>query len=167
MRVKALLLLVAFAMPCRVLPAFAAEAAVNVVRHGQSVVVFRDEQVAAALVALAESCSVNSTAYAVYADSWETALTSGSFVQVTFKSPATLLLPGLNDQARQPHQVRRLLLPLPVGRWPEHLFAEVDGETISFTKFQPLAFKGLVLEPELLLSAELPYSFLLRIPSGR
>jgi hypothetical protein len=160
MRIEVLFLLVAFAMPCQVLPAIAVESVVNVVRNGQSVAVSRSEQVAGKLVALAESCSVNSTAYAVTTDSWSTALASGSFVQVGFKSPATLRLAGPGGQERQPYQVDALLLPLPIGRWPEHLLVQTGGKTVSLTKFDPLALKDLVVESDLRLGTALPYSSL-------
>jgi len=161
MRTQALPVVIAFAVLCQVLPAAAAEPAVSVVRHGQSVVVSRGERVAAKLLALAESCSVNSTAYAVAADSWATAMASGSFVQLSFQSPVTLLLAGTNGQAREARQVQSLLLPLPIGHWPEHLFVQSGGNTISLTKFNPGALKDLVLEPELLLGSELPYRSLI------
>jgi len=167
MSVRVFLALVASTLAWQVVPTLAAEQEVHVVRRGQGLIVSRGEQVAAKLVALAESASVNSTAYAVAGDTWAKVLASDSFVHVSFHKPRTLRLEAPTGQARQPYQVRSLLLPLPTGQWPVHLLVEADGKTISLTKFNPLALKQLVSESELQLSAVEPYSSLIGIRSAR
>jgi hypothetical protein len=167
MGIRALFLLTAFAMAWRAMPAVAIEQKVHVVRHGKSVVLSRSEQVMNKLIALVESCSVNSTAYVVAKDTWEKILVSSSFIHVSFSNPRTLHLAASDGRARRPYQVLSLLLPLPTGQWPTHLLVNADGKTISLTKFDPLVFKGLVLESEIQLMAEQPYNSLVDIRSKR
>jgi hypothetical protein len=140
--------------------ACAAELEVRVVRNGQAVVVSQVQSLASKLVSLAESSSVNSTAYAVAADTWAQSLASDSYVHVVFPSPRTLRLKVHNNEVQQPLLVSELLLPLPKGRWPAHLLAQAAGTTIALTKFDPPVFKTLLVEPELQLSAVPPYSSL-------
>jgi hypothetical protein len=133
---------------------------VRVVRGGQSIAVSRGAEIAAKLVVLAESSSVNSTASAVALETWANVLASESFVQVTFPEPRVLHLAPRAGYTKQQHEVHSLLLPLPVGQWPAYLFVDAGGKLASVTKFDPIALKRLVSEPELRLSNVEPYSSL-------
>lgn len=158
MRSLVLCLLVGAAFACAA--TFAADTRVRAVRNNQPVPISATERLAAKLVAVVESCSVNSTAYAVSLDTWKQLLASESFVHVSFSPPRRLLVERSDNQAREERAIREVLLPLPEGKWPSHVFAKTDDETLSFTKYSPLALREIVLEQELRLRAVPPYDFL-------
>ena len=140
---------------------FAAQPEVQVIRNGQATTVSRPEQLVAKLSTLAESSSVSSTAYAATVTTWKQLLASESHVRVLFPEPRILSLTLHNGQAQQPQQIHGLLLPLPTGEWPAHVFVNTGTKLISLTKFSPLVLKELVLEPDLQLSTVKPYTSLL------
>jgi hypothetical protein len=144
----------------------AAQPEVHVVRNGQATTVSRPEHLVAKLSALAESSSVSSTAYAAALATWKQLLASESHVRVLFPEPRILSLKLHNGQAQQPLRIHGLLLPLPTGQWPAHVFVNTGTNLISLTKFSPLALKELVQEPDLQLSTVKPYTSLLPITQG-
>ena len=117
-------------------------------------------------MALAESCSVNSTADAVSDDTWAQALASDSFVHVVFLEPRRARLESRDNQNREERAIREILLPLPEGSWPKHVFVRSGTDTLAFTKYDPLALQQVILEPELRLLAVRPYEYLLRTLEG-
>jgi hypothetical protein len=129
--------------------AFAADAQVRAVRNNQPVAVSATERLAAKLAALVESCSVNSTAYAVSAETWSRLLASDSFVRVSFSPSRRLLIERSDNQAREERAIHEILLPLTEANWAEHVFVRTDDETLSFTKYSPFALREVVLEQEL------------------
>jgi hypothetical protein len=147
-------------------PVAAADVNLRVVRNKQNIAISSGERLATKLIALVESCSVNSTAYAVTGDIWAQVVASDSFVQVVFSEPRRIRLVSQNNQTRLQRLVREiLLLPLPESRWPEHIFVKSDEDTLSFTKDNPLVLKEVVLEQDLRLHAIEPYKSLLGGPS--
>jgi hypothetical protein len=157
MRFRSLVVLSASALVWIATPACAKDQEVRVVRDGRIVSLSRGGQVAANLVALGQSSSVNSTDYAVTADTWPTVLGSDSFVLVEFSNPRRLWLAG------RAYRVRGFLLPLP-SEWPPHLYVKTVEGIIAVTKYEPRAMKRLVLEPQLGLLNTSPYSSLLLVP---
>jgi hypothetical protein len=140
---------------------------VRVLRKGQPVVVGRAESIAAKLIAVAESCSVNSTRNAAAGNGWKPALASGSYVQVIFQSPHVLNLMDGKGRTREALPVHALLLPLPEGNWPAHVYVQVAGEVLSLTKYTPRSLTDLAQEPDLQLAAVKPYSSLTDARSAR
>ena len=149
-----------------ILCAGCADMQVHAVRQKKDVPVSHGERLATKLVALAESCSVNSTAYAVSGDTWAQALASDSFVHVVFLEPRRARLESRDDQSREGRPIREILLPLPEGGWPRHVFVRSGTDTLAFTKYDPLALQEVVLEEELRLLTVPPYEYLLRTREG-
>lgn len=142
----------------------AADIEIRAVRQNRDVMVSNSGRLAAKLIALVESCSVNSTAYAVSSDTWAGIAASDSFVHVAFSQPRRLRLIDNNNQIREQQMIREILLPLPEGRWPLHIFVRSEKDTLSFTKDDPLVFRDVVLERDLQLLKVQPYKFLLDMP---
>jgi len=124
------------------------------------------ERLATKLVALAESCSVNATAYAVSGDTWAQALASDSIVHAVFPEPRRVRLESRDNQSREERSIREILLPLPKGSWPKNVFVGSGTDTLAFTKYGPLASQEVVLEEELRLLTVPPYEYLLRTREG-
>lgn len=152
------------ALTCGAASVSAAEVELLAVRHGHNVVVSDSERLAAKLIALVESCSVNSTAYAVSGDTWAQIVASGSFVHVAFSEPRRVRLMSNNNQVREQRTIQAILLPLPEGRWPAHVLVRSGNDTLSFTKDDPLILREVVLEQELQLLTVEPYKFLVSLP---
>jgi hypothetical protein len=138
----------------------------HAVRQKQDVAVSHGERLATKLVALAESCSVNSTAYAVSGDTWAQALASDSFVHVVFPELRRVRLESRDNHSREERSIREVLLPLPEGSWPKHVFVRSGTDTLAFTNYDPLALQEVVLEEELRLLTVPPYEYLLRTREG-
>jgi hypothetical protein len=143
-----------------------AEVQLHAVRQKQDVAVSHGERLATKLVALAESCSVNSTAYAVSGDTWAQALASDSFVHVVFPQPRRVQLESRDNRSREERSIREILLPLPEGSWPKNVFVRSGTDTLAFAKYDPLALQEVVLEEELRLLTVPPYEYLLRTREG-
>jgi len=143
-----------------------ADLQLHAVRQKQDVAVSHGERLATKLVALAESCSVNSTAYAVSGDTWAQALAADSFVHVVFPEPHRARLESRDNQSREERSIREILLPLPEGSWPKNVFVRSGTDTLAFTKYDPLALQEVVLEEELRLLTVPPYEYLLRTQEG-
>jgi len=165
MRTLPLSLLAIAALICGVAPVSAANMELRAVRHNRDVVVSHSESLATKLIALVESCSVNSTAYAVSGDTWVQIVASDSFVHVVFSDPRRVRLKSYKNETREQRTIHEILLPLPEGRWPEHIFVRSEKDTLSFTKYDPLVLRELVLEQDLELLTVQPYKFLLSLPS--
>lgn len=152
------------ALICGAASVSAADIEVRAIRHGRSVVVTDGERLAAKLVALVESCSVNSTAYAVSRETWVQIAASDSFVHVAFSEPRSARLMSSNNRIREQRPIRAILLPLPEGRWPPHIFVRSGDDILSFTKDDPLVLREVVVEQELDLLTVEPYKFLVGLP---
>ena len=119
------------------------------------------------LIAIAESCSVNSTAYAVADETWVRILGSDSFVHALFSTPRKIRLWDPNFQGRKERMVSEVLFPLPMDSDPAHIYLKTEKETLSVTKYDPYALRDLALEGDLRLRASPRYDFLLNLPSKR
>ena len=159
------LLLVA-ALLCGVTVASAGDT-VRAVRYNRDVNVAEPARLAAKLVALLESCSVNSTAYAVSNDTWADVLASHSFIHVIFTVPRLVKPKSDGEDAQAPQTVREILLPLPNGKWPEHILVKSDERTLSFTKYDPSVLRDIVQVRELQLQGVRPYDSLPRLSNGQ
>jgi len=147
--------------------ASAADLEVRVVRDKQDLVTTHPERVAAKLIAIAESCSVNSTAYAVSGNAWTRILASDSFVHVVFSNPRRIWLKDRNAQGREERMIREILFPLPMDSDPRHIYLKSGKEIVSATKYDPHALGELVLEDDLRLRGLARYDFLLNLRGKR
>jgi hypothetical protein len=140
---------------------------IHMVRHGTNVTERPSASLSTNVIRLLESCSVSSAAYAVKAETWPDLLRSGSFIHLTFAAPRKLevmLTAGLDAaRQRQGQSIDEILVPLPEGHMPGHLFAKSGTKVLSFTKYDPSALTAVTSEPTLGLSSVEPYSKLARI----
>jgi len=149
---------------CGTGPVPAADLELRAVRQGRDIVVTHGDRLAAKLVALVESCSVNSTAHAVSSETWARIAASDSFVHVAFSEPRNARLMSGDNRTREQRPIRAILLPLPEGRWPTHILVKSGEDTLSFTKDDPLVLREVIMEQELELLTVEPYKFLVGLP---
>jgi hypothetical protein len=159
-------LCLAAALICLTASAAPADIELRAVRNNQTVAVSDSQRLAAKLIALVESCSVNSTSNASVA-TWERIGSSDSFVHVVFSKPRTVSLERRDNQGREQRAIREVLLPLPENRWPRYVLVRSGNETVSLTKYNPLTLKEVVVEQDLQLLAVEPYKSLLRVSHAR
>lgn len=152
---------------CASAPAKAAGAQVIVVRNGHEVVVPDGATWAAKLVALAESCSVDSSAHAAPTQSWAATAASRSGLRVAFPVPRTALLAQGANGIRSAQPVREIRLSLPHGDWPRHVLVSTGTGIVSLTKCDPLVLGELAMLPELGLTAVAPYNSLVPLKPRR
>lgn len=152
---RAIAVIIVFA--CTLASASAANIEARAVRHGHDVIVSDRNGLAAKLIRLVESSSVNSTAWAVSDDTWAQIEASGSFVRIVFPEPRRVQLMSQPPHVWELQLVRELLLPLPEGRWPAHIFVKVANDTLAVTKYDPSVFKEVILQQELQLLTVEPY----------
>jgi hypothetical protein len=145
-------------------PAWAEELQVRAVRRGNEVAISRKDTMAANVVAMLESCTVNSTEYAVTDNTWKQQLAGDSFVHVVFPQPREVYVKSADNEIRETRAVNEVLLPLPEGKWPPHVYARAGKETLSFSKYSGVPLKDIVMDGELRLGAVPPYDFLMKSP---
>ena len=143
--------------------ASAADPLVVVVRDGRNIVVADSVTLAAKVIALAESCSVNSTDYAAPMEAWPGITTSRSYVRVVFSEPRKTSLVQSGNPLRSELPVQEVRLPLPHGAWPAHVFVSSGRAMLALTKCDPFALRELVLLEELELATLAPYNSLIRL----
>jgi antitoxin (DNA-binding transcriptional repressor) of toxin-antitoxin stability system len=160
----ALFLLVAAASILDATSAWAQAIQVRAVRHGQEVVVSHRDTLAANVVAMLESCTLNSTANAVAEGTWAQQLAGDSFVLITFPRPREVYVKAADNESRETRAIGEILLPLPEGKWPQHVYARVGTETLSFARYSAVPLKDIVMDGELRLGAVPPYDFLMKLP---
>ena len=139
---------------------------IRLVRHGKDVTERPSAGFTTNVIELLKSCSVYSTAYAVKAETWREMLHSDSFVSVTFTRPKKLTVmvaTGTGPRFREEKSIDQILVPLPEGAWPEHIFAKSSTNVLSFTKYDPVALKRVAFEPVLHLASVAPYAALINI----
>jgi len=139
---------------------------IRLVRHGRDVTERPSAVFTTNVVKLLQSCSVYSTAYAVKAETWREMMHSNSFASVTFTSAKKLTVmvaTGAGPRFREEKSIDQILVPLPEGTWPEHIFAKSGTNILSFTKYDPVALKQVAFEPALHLSSVAPYTVLTNI----
>ncbi len=145
----------------------AADVQVRAVRDKREVSIAHPERVATKLIAIAESSSVNSTAYAISDETWARILGSDSFVHAVFSTPRKMRLWDRDFQGRKERMVGEVLFPLPMDSDPPHIYLKTEKETISLTKYDPYALRELALEDDLRLRGSPRYDLLLNLPSKR
>ena len=145
----------------------AADVRVTAVRDKREVGIGHPERVATKLIRIAESSSVNSTAYAAAGEIWARILASDSFVHAVFSPPRRLRIWDPKGQARKGRMVSEVLFPLPIDSDPPHIYLKTAKETISLTKYSPYALRELALEDDLRLRGLPRYDFLLKVPNKR
>ena len=153
--------LTALLLTCALASASATDVQVVVVRDGRHVVGGAGAALAAQLGALAESCSVHSTASAASKEAWARIATSRSSVRVVFPEPRKASLVRSEDRLRSAQSLQEIRLPLPHGDWPGHVFVGSGNGIPSRTQYDPCVLTDLVLLPELALATMAPYRSLL------
>ena len=147
---KTLLVTVCFAVVC---VSGAADSVIRIRRDGTNVTQKPAAAFAANVLKLFESCSVDSTSYAVNANTWRDALRADSFVYMRLEKPVAFRIGGPVDE---------VLVPLAPG-YPRHLFAKSGANVCAFTKYAPQALGRIALEPALGLSSTEPYASLAKL----
>ena len=141
----------------------AADVQIRVVRHSKNIAAPRGTAFVNNLIALLRSCTVHSTAYAVKAETWQETLRTDSWVHAVFGAPTRIRVKGGNTQTWEETVIQEILLPLPEGNWPGHIFAKSGAVVLSFTKYDPRALERVVAEPALQISSVQPYESLSRL----
>lgn len=144
------------------LSALAGDLQVRAVRGGQPVTIVRAENLAANVVALLESCTVNGTE-SMPEKAWEHQLESDSYVYIIFPKPRELRLKSVDNERRETQAVKEILVPLPEGKWPSHIYARTDKEEkLSFSKYSGVPLKDIIMDPDLRIGSVPPYDFLMK-----
>ena len=149
---------------CSVGVAGAADVQVRVVRHRKDIAAPQSAAFVPNVIALLHWCSVDSTAYAMKTDTWQQMLRSDSFVHVTFSPARKLNVEASDDHGRGERAIAEILVPLPEGKWPAHIFAKSGTNVLAYTKYDPRDLKSVALDPALELSSVAPYSSLTKLP---
>ena len=149
-------------LSCSIVLTTKADDQIQIVRHGTNVTERPSAALATNVINYLQSCSINSTAYAVKANTWQNLEHSDSFVLLRFAAPRKLtvmLIPG-NEFPRYWEEtfIDQILVPLPETNLPLHVFAKSGTNVLSFTKMQPFILKQIAFEPALHLSSVDPYS---------
>ena len=118
------------------------------------------------------SSSYQSTAYAVKSNTWQGLLKSNSYVHVKLDPPRRMSLWGLPPEdntkraGREDVVINEIIVPLLEEHEPPHIYARAGTNTVSHTKFSPIAFKRLIQEPALKLRETKVYREYSRLPGG-
>jgi len=142
----------------------AADVDIHAVRDNRTVAIGNSVSSVEKLIVLVQSCSVDSTPYVVSSTTWAQTAASGSFIHAVFSEARLVQLPSRDNRGREQRHVHEILLPLPEGRWPDHIFVRSGGDTLSVTKYDPLALRDLVSEVDPALLTVEPYKALLALP---
>jgi hypothetical protein len=143
---------------CSVSIAGAADVQVRAVRNKKDIAAPASAAFVTNIIELLRRSSVDSTAYAVKAETWQETLRSDSFVHVTFSLSRKL------NVGREERTIDEILVPLPEGKWPAHIFAKSGTNVLAFTKYDARDLKRVALEPALELSLVPPYNSMTRFP---
>ena len=140
---------------------------IRIVRHGTNVTERPSSALATNIINYLQSCSINSTAYAIKAKTWQDLEHSDSYVLLTFAPPRKLvvmLLPH-DDFPRywEEKSIDQILVPLPEARLLSHVLAKSGTNVFSFTKMDPYPLKLIAQEPAVQLSSTQPYASLANI----
>jgi hypothetical protein len=160
----ALLLVAAAASAFGAAPAWADELQVRAVRRGHELAISHKDTMAANVVAMLESCTVNSTEHAVTDNTWTQQLAGDSFVHVLFPRPREVYVKSADNESRETRAINEVLLPLPEGKWPPHVYVRAGKETLSFSRYSGVPLKDIAMDGELRLGAVPPYDFLMKSP---
>jgi len=159
-----LLHLVAAASALGAAPAWTDELQVRAVRGGNELAISHKDTIAANVVAMLESCTVNSTEHAVTDDTWTQQLAGDSFIHVHFAQLREVYVKSADNESRETRAINEILLPLPEGKWPPYVYARAGRETLAFSRYSGVPLKDIVMDGELRLGAVPPYDFLMKPP---
>lgn len=136
----------------------ATEIDVRVVRLGAEVPASNSDVIARAIV-FVQSCTIDSTNDAASPAAWQKALTATSLVHLRFPAPRDVTVDGRS------YQVEEALVPIPEGTWPDHVYALRGKEVLSFTFYDPRAFRDLVWSSPFEFQNTPPYDALVNLPN--
>ena len=142
--------------------ATAAEVRVQIVRHGTNVMASPEAVFTTNILRLLQTCSIDSTAYAVKTNTWQQRLKSDYLIHLIWTTPTKIRLMDSSNQRLEEREVNEILVPLPIGKWPDHFFARSGSNVLSFTKWPPNTLAKVVSEPVLELSSVSPYASLIK-----
>jgi hypothetical protein len=117
---------------------------VRAVRHGQEIEVSDQDKLATRLLVLLQSCSVESTAYAVSSGTWPKWMSSDSLIYVSFAKSRRVQLMNARTHTRQERRTEEVLLPLPEGKLPDHIYVRSGKDRLAFTKCDVGALRSAV-----------------------
>jgi hypothetical protein len=89
-----------------------------------------------------------------------------NLIRFTFAGPKkfrVMLATGTGPRFREEKSIDQILIPLPEGTWPDHIFSKSGTNILSFTKYDPVALKRVAFEPVLHLASVAPYAALINI----
>jgi hypothetical protein len=110
------------------------------------------------VVRLLESCSVDSTTFEDQPAAWNDIPRGGSYLRVVWPEPRGIMAPD-GELLR----IDAVLVAIPEGGSPRHLYVKSGGQLRSFTKYRPEVLLAIGLEPVLGLADKEPYAHLARI----
>jgi hypothetical protein len=142
--------------------ATAADVRVQIVRHGTNVMAPPEAVFTTNILRLLQTCSIDSTAYAVKTNTWKQRLNSDCLIHLIWTAPTRIRLMDSSNHRLEEREVDEILVPLPIGKWPDHFFAKSGSNVLSFTKWPPNALARVVSEPMLQLSSVSPYASLIK-----
>jgi len=142
--------------------ATAADVRVQIVRGGTNVMAPPEAVFTTNILRLLQTCTIDSTAYAVKPDTWKQKLNSDCLIHLIWTAPTRIRLMDSSNQRWEDREVDEILVPLPIGKWPAHLFAKSGSNVLSFTRWPPNALARVVSEPVLELSSVAPYAALIK-----
>jgi len=134
---------------------------VRAMRGGRPVTIAQKADMAANAVALLESCTVNAT-QSMPEKAWERQLEGNSYLHIVFPKARELRLKALDNESRATLAVKEILVPLPEGKWPSHIYARTEKEALSFSKYSGVPLKDIIMDPDLRIGSVPPYDFLMK-----
>src|SRR5688572_18254508 len=125
------------------------------------------------VIRLLASTSYQSTSYAVKSNTWETLLSSDSYVHVKLDPPRNMMLFAppppdvMNRGKREQLAITEILVPLPeTESGPRHIYARSGTNVVAHTKYSPMPLKRLILEPALKLRDHKVYKQFADLPDA-
>src|SRR5689334_4800413 len=155
------MLMIAAGFVLGALSAMADDLQVRAVRGGHPVPIAHADEMAANVVALLESCTVNAT-LSMPDKAWERQLESDSYVHVIFPKARELRLKALDNETRETQAVKEIIVPLPEGKWPQHVYARTETDSLSFSKYSGVPLKDIIMDSDLRIGSVPPYDFLMK-----
>jgi hypothetical protein len=119
------------------------------------------------VISFAKSASVDATAQGGGAAGWESVLTSGSFIRLTFPTPRTFRVPVMVERVQkwEERPINEILIWLREGSYPV-IYLRNGSDYRVVTMWQPVALARLVKDPGLELATVAPYDHFYKLESG-
>ena len=83
-------------------------------------------------------------------------------MHIVFPQPRELRLKTADNERREMLAVKEILVPLPEGKWPAHVYARSEKEVHSFAKYSGVPLKDIIMDPDLRIGSVPPYDFLMK-----